>query len=167
MKPVQIDLTTISEVDWARLAAYIDGEGCISIKGVKGAQDWSRRVLYVDLTISNTDVRLVEWLLKFGGSVHMGKQRNPEKWAVPYSWNAASRHAALLLTQCLPYFIIKRDQAEIALAFQRTILTDRRYGRAGRPPELLVAQHQLREQLATLKGTSSRIKRTMGSDSIQ
>lgn len=162
MRPQDLaHLTNISQVDWARLAAYIDGEGCIRIAGVKGATPYSRRVLYIEVTVTNTDLRLTAWLkATFGGSVYISKQhKNNPKYSPAAAWVTGSRHAALLLEYCLPYFIIKREQADVALAFQRTIITDRRYGRTGRPIELIDAQHRLREQLQTLKGTSSRAKR--------
>ncbi len=166
----QPDLTQISQIDWARLAAYIDGEGCIRIAGVKGSTPYSRRVLYVEVTISNTDARLTEWLkVKFGGSVWVDRSRlkkNPH-WSPGTAWVVSSRHASEILSNCLPYFIIKREQADVALAFQATILTDRRYGCKGRPQELLDRQHEMREQLQTLKGTSSRAKRPASVSTIQ
>lgn len=151
----QPDLTQVATLDWARLAAYIDGEGCIRITTVKGAHDWSRRVMYIELHISNTDIRLSEWLVRiFGGAVHVRRQKT-SRWATCYCWSVVSRRAADIIAGCLPYFIIKRDQADVALAFQKTIITDRRYGRKGRPTELLDQQTLLAGELRALKGTSS------------
>jgi hypothetical protein len=158
----QPDLSLVSQIDWARLAAYIDGEGCIRIAGNKGSTPYSRRVLYLEITITNTDVRLGEWLIqRFGGSVYINKRngQNP-KWSPAVAWVVGARHASKIIEYCLPYFIIKREQADVALAFQATIITDRRYGCKGRPQELLDRQQAMREQLQTLKGTSSRARRT-------
>lgn len=157
------DLAAVAQVNWARLAAYIDGEGCIRIAGVKGATPYSRRVLYVEVTITNTDVRLGAWLqATFGGSVYVSKAnaKNP-KWSPAVAWVVGSRHAATLLEYCLPYFLIKREQANVALSFQSTIVADRRYGCKGRPVELIDQQMKLRDQLQTLKGTSSRARRSL------
>lgn len=164
------ELSQISAVDWARLAAYIDGEGCIRIAGVKGATPRSRRVLYVEVTVSNTDARLTAWLKNtFGGSVHVNNRRlgNEHKWAPATAWVVGSKHASILLENALPFFIIKREQADVALAFQQTIITNRRYGRSGRPMEIIDRQHDLREQLQTLKGTSSRARKTALGTTIQ
>ena len=64
----QPDLSQISQIDWARLAAYIDGEGCISIKSVAGYNAAARRVFYIDLAVTNTDVRLLSWLRSIFGA---------------------------------------------------------------------------------------------------
>ena len=163
----QPDLSGVSTIDWARLAAFIDGEGCIRIAGVKGSKSYSRRVLYVEITISNTDLRLLQWLKNtFGGSVSM-RPRAVEKWSPAGAWVVGSRHAANILEGCLPFFIIKREQADVALAFQATILVDRRYGCKGRPTELIDQQMQMKEQLQDLKGTSSRRRRTTSTTSVQ
>ena len=165
----QPDLSNVSEIDWARLAAYIDGEGCIRIAGVRGATPYSRRVLYVEVTVTNTDIRLADWLRRtFGGSTHINNKRaNQAKWSPATAWVVGSQHASKILERCLPYFIIKREQADVALAFQRTIITDRRYGCKGRPIELIDQQHLLKEQLQTLKGTSSRARRPASGSTIQ
>lgn len=158
MKPKDLTfLDAVPQIEWARLAAYIDGEGCISIARVKGYAKSSRPVLYLSITVANTDPRLIQWLTtRFGGATHVAKRPHGKPWSPAYTWNAASRHGAELLRRALPFFIIKREQAEIALAFQDTIVADRRYGRTGRPAELLAEQDQMREQLFALKGTSSR-----------
>lgn len=165
----QPDLSQVSQIDWARLAAYIDGEGCIRIAGVKGSTPYSRRVLYVEVSIANTDLRLTDWLKKtFGGSVYVNNRRlDKPNWAQSSAWVVGSRWAAALLEGSLPYFVIKREQAEVALAFQATIVTDRRYGCKGRPQELLDHQHALSAQLQSLKGTSSRAKRSDQGPTIQ
>lgn len=152
----QPDLSQISQIDWARLAAYIDGEGCISIKAVKGYNAAARRVFYIDVTVANTDFRLTAWLQRtFGGSSRASKPGSRPKGHAPVAqWNVASRHAANLIQYCLPYFIIKREQADVALAFQETILPGKPYGCKGRPQELIDRQDAFKRQLIALKGTS-------------
>ena len=145
-------LDSVSEIDWARLAAYIDGEGCLVISGQNGASKSSRRVYYAELRIANTDFRLLGWLkAKFGGAFHVYR-KNTQGRLPCGSWAVASRHAAVIVTRCLPYFIVKKEQAEVILAFQATILPDRRYGRSGRPKELIAHQDTLVNQLSDLKG---------------
>ena len=157
MKPKDLTfLDGVSEIDWARLAMCLDGEGCICIKSVHGNRSWSRRVLYVDVIVVSVDPRMTQWLQQtFGGSVNARKRQHARQ-APCTTWNVASRHAAALLRRCLPYFICKRDQAEIALAFQDTILTKCPYGCKGRPPELIAQQYQLRESLAALHGNQGK-----------
>lgn len=123
--------------------------------------------MYLNLAISNTDVRLARWLKEvFGGAIYAGK-RLKTQWAPCYHWYVTSRRAADVITGCAPFFIIKREQADVALAFQSTIAADRRYGRKGRPAELLERQAALSAQLSALKGTSSRVPRGRNSQTIQ
>lgn len=162
----QPDLSNVSELDWARLAAYIDGEGCISIKSVHGYHAAkSRRVFYLDVTVANTDPRLGQWLKTiFGGSVSVSKRGHlSPNWAPLITWTVASAHAAAIVLRCLPFFVIKREQADVALSFQSTILPGRPYGMKGRPAELIARQQQHYEQLQSLKGTASRPRRTASS----
>jgi hypothetical protein len=143
--------TEPTEIDWARLAAFLDGEGHLRIHEhyTKHARkhNWGP-TLYVYVTIDNTDARLVNWLKStFGGCVNIvrtGKISDP--WKTCFKWTVASRYAAMLLERCLPYFIIKREQAEIALAFQRTI------GKQGKrvSAEIKAGRYALKTQLSAL-----------------
>lgn len=153
-----------SELDYARLAAYIDGEGCIGIYPAirKG---WPRAYWYVRVTVSNTDPRLSGWLQEtFGGKVqiqvnrahaiHKG-QKSP--WSDSYHWVISCGDAVRTLEKCLPFFIIKREQAEVAVQLQRL---KKRWGVKGAPTDVRFAEQRLRAQLKELKGTSSHHNRT-------
>lgn len=143
-----------TQIDWARMAAYIDGEGCIAIK-LHRSKSYKRVGLYLQLTITNTDFRLAEGTkASFGGCVHfIGRKK--DQWSPCAKWDVASAHARWILEGCLPYFIIKREQADIALAFSRTL---GRRGVKGTPPEILEKQWDLRQQICSIKGTSSRLR---------
>jgi hypothetical protein len=152
MKPLNFDFSAVSEIDWARLAAYIDGEGCIRIAGVKGKQEWSRRVLYLEVTVANTFAGLSEWLkVTFGGSIWTGN-KNHAKWKPVFMWVVGSRHAALVLERCYPYMIVKREQALVGMAFQATIRTVRKGQPRQRDQEDLQQQYVFRDQLSQLNG---------------
>jgi len=71
----------------------------------------------MQITIGNTDFRLSTWLMRtFGGGVGQCKStvRKKKYWY----WHLSGQLAADALKGCLPYFIMKRDQAEIAIEFQ-------------------------------------------------
>lgn len=104
-----------SSVEWAKLAAYIDGEGYICLR----AEHAGGRSHTLILRIGNTDPRLTTWLREtFGGTVN---RRIAHKKATRmfYQWRINGRKAATLLQNCLPHFIMKRDQAEVAIAFSK------------------------------------------------
>lgn len=109
----------VSELDWARLAAFIDGEGSIMILERKRAAGSHP---YLRVNMCNTDPRLIVWLKNtFGGSVTKDKRSGNVKHRVAYRWHISSNQAAWILESCYPYLILKREQADKALAFQSTL----------------------------------------------
>jgi hypothetical protein len=145
-----------STVDWARMAAYIDGEGSILIntrKSTAHATDASG--FYLRVTVTNTDVRLMAWLMEtFGGSFH---DNNPEKyyegknWKKAYWWGASSQKGAWILFNCLPYFIIKRDQAELGIQLQESLNEIGRMRHKCLPTEVVEYRRQIKKKLLVFK----------------
>ncbi len=142
-----------SEVDWARLAAFIDGEGCVRISHLK-RKDKNKYTMWMEVVICNTDPRLIQWLVNtFGiGRVASMSHQNV-KWATSFRWHTSCRQAEWVLENCLPFFVIKREQAEIALAFQATL---QRVGVKGHSDEVWNKRWALKSSLSSVKGTSSR-----------
>ena len=110
-------------IDWARLAAYIDGEGYIRV--ATGKTHSGR----LEVNVSNTDYRLLEWLKStFGGNVYVGSRKGPAQKKLLWRWVVDRSNAERILAGCLPYFIVKREQAECGLSFQRIISTQNANG---------------------------------------
>jgi hypothetical protein len=103
-----------TQSDWARLAAFIDGEGCINIHtSYKGSAGSVHRVR---IQVANTDARLPHWVIQTFGVGHVYVNRGTGPRPV-YFWEVAGRTAQAILRACLSHFVIKREQAEIALRF--------------------------------------------------
>lgn len=96
--------------DLAYIAGIIDGEGCITKSVAK--QHWC-------VSVYQSDKRLIDWLLKFGG---YSGTRDANKAALYargirtnsdlYYWNLANaRDVRRLLRALLPYLLLKRDRA--------------------------------------------------------
>jgi len=159
-----------SPINWARMAAYIDGEGSILInprgKGktrptVFGPTEPS--TFYLKVTVSNTDVRLVEWIKqRFGGS---WKDANTSKYyegrnaKTMYHWSASSARAAWILYNCFEYFVIKREQAEIGIALQASMTKFiRGTGQSKSLPDHIIAERrELKRRLLLLKARGKEI----------
>lgn len=124
----QPDLSKVSKIDWARLAAYVDGEGCIDISVGGGNGRGYRKPQHLRTFVCNTDPRLIMWCQRtFGGTVR-GKPREDRKRHRPcWQWTVSANAAKDILERCLPYFIIKREQAELGLAFQATKVYGQRH----------------------------------------
>ena len=142
-------LANPTEIDWARLAAYIDGEGAILINRFAGQSPSERKRMWLRVIVCNTDPRMPQWCLKtFGvGSVVLSDRRRKEQHRQSFRWQISCETAELILRGCFPYFIIKREEAEIAFAFQETLLGP------GRPVprETRELREQLRAQLHARK----------------
>lgn len=143
--------TPISELDWMRMAAFIDGEGCI-----RAYADISNRRKYqlsphysLILTIGNTDPRMAEWCyFKFGGQMYKRKTRSP-KHRPAYVWHANAKRAEAILRGCLPYFLLKQEQASLAIELRDTI--DYAAKRTALTPEMIEKRNLLVKQIAELK----------------
>jgi hypothetical protein len=138
-------MATLTEIDWAKLAAFIDGEGTIVI--IKARKHYTQLVI----RIANTDPRLPMWCFRnFGGKIYAysgkGKQRRY------FTWATQSQKAENILRMCLPHFLLKREQALVALEYRDTFRH-----RKGRTPEqeLTVDRQAIRraykEELSRLK----------------
>lgn len=101
---------TKDEAELAYLAGIIDGEGCIGVA--------KRR--YVRLRVSNTNFDLIQWLYqKFGGSIWNVKVKGNRR--AQKCWTLKAKKATDLLECVLPYLIIKEEQAQLALHWQKGI----------------------------------------------
>jgi len=98
--------------DLAYLAGIIDGEGCISLsKSHKNDRYYYR----LQLTITNTSAELKQWLEdKFGGRIRTSYARSNNRSDILH-WTVSGNQCQWLLRQVLPYLIIKKPQAELAL----------------------------------------------------
>lgn len=100
-----------SESEWAWLGGVIDGEGHISMLKRRNGQ-MARRV-----AITNCNLPLlVAIAAAFGGKIHTHTPPKP-KHRQQFQWYTYGDHARMVLHGALPYLIVKREEAEIFLAF--------------------------------------------------
>lgn len=110
----------MKERNWSYLAGIVDGEGSI---GISCSQREDRGCSYKQyelfISIRNTDVRLMKWLIEHFGGVYYA---NPvEKgWKPSWHWRPKGhKNKELLLLGLLPYLVLKRDQALLGLEYLR------------------------------------------------
>ena len=109
----------MKKTDLAYIAGLIDGEGCISIVKKKdlihGSSNYDLRV-----SVNMTSEYLIQYLhFAFGGFWRERKkieERHKQQWM----WAVSGPKASEFLLTILPYLIIKKPQAELALRFQST-----------------------------------------------
>jgi len=123
-------------------------------------QKWkNRRGFYLRVTVANTDVRLMVWLKeRFGGTfkdANTAKYYEGKNWKRAYHWGASSTRAAWLLYNCLPYFVIKGEQAEIGIQLQDSLSLGTP-GLLGHSEKVWNERAALKQRLLTLKSKGIR-----------
>lgn len=100
------------------LAGLVDGEGCIRLHP---SNKGKYRKYYPRLQVTNTYKPILDMLVdQFGGAVHSGKFPVKENWKIKHDWRLTGDKARELLSQLLPYLIIKQGKAkEVLLGDQK------------------------------------------------
>lgn len=150
-----------TQIDWARLAAFIDGEGCIGSYGTGKNRAGGYRTQNVRVIICNCDARLMTWLKeKFGGCVSQSKPTSGKTgviWSAQFRWYLTGKSAASVLVGCLPYFVMKRDQAELGIAIQKLTRSPGGMGPGSKLSDSIVEErNRISNELSGLKGLASR-----------
>lgn len=97
------------------LAGIVDGEGCITLHSGK------RKQVFVGVT--NTDVKLMNWLKTIGGVVRPKKRYKLTRKPC-FNWIVCGRaDVEALLRAIVPYMLIKKDKARLAI---RTLVSYRK-----------------------------------------
>jgi len=143
----------VTDSDWIRMAAFLDGEGCIRIEKVEPTNRKNALSPFHNLILvmGNTDPRLPLWCKKkFGGNLyHRESSKRNSRHRDAYVWHAGSNRAECILRGCLPYFLLKREQAEVALAFFSIANTQLKGEQV--PESIVVQRETYRKQLSELK----------------
>ena len=106
---------------WPYLAGILDGEGCICLYGAERSD--CKYHCSLQVVIYNTSTTLMKWLVKnVGGRYYTrtanGYGKKPGK--IQYVWHpSGKKNRENFLLGVLPYLIIKREQAKVALEFIR------------------------------------------------
>lgn len=116
---------------WSALAMCIDCEGTISICIHNRPRGKEIRSVAADITVVNTDERLMKWLVSnFGGRYYTRPRRDP-KHKIAMFWRLTGRaNKERVLLGILPHLLMKRRQAELVLEYIRlgnAIVPEERY----------------------------------------
>jgi len=99
-------------------AGIIDGEGSIMIIKSKNPTCKRGYSYQLKVVVANTNEWLCQWLkMQYGGTIQYKKSKKLQKKDI-YEWRIVSTQARQFLEYIIPYLIIKKAQAEIAIRFQ-------------------------------------------------
>jgi hypothetical protein len=142
------------KVDWSYLAGLFDGEGTFSIYHHKGQSSsgspYDSTALRIEVT--NTKIELMEWLVQHFGGQYYSHRRSNSKHCIAYGWRPKGRsNGERLLLGLLPYLVIKKEQAKVALEYIRLPHNN------GFEPELAKKRQEMLTKMQSLnkRGSSS------------
>jgi len=108
--------TEWSVEELAYFAGVLDGEGSFSIGGSSRSH-----IHATQINVGNTDLRLLHWIVeRFGGNVHVERRHNPAHAKI-WRWYSHVGNLDQMIRAVLPYLVIKREQAELVLAYRKTL----------------------------------------------
>jgi hypothetical protein len=111
-----------SDVDLAWSAGFLDGEGCFTLSINTGKQDWNRRPIMNACQIRILPIAKLESL--FGGVV-----RNPRSDRTStgdhFQWQLSTKSMVVVIPWLLPYLTVKKEEAELVLAYAKTVKRSR------------------------------------------
>jgi hypothetical protein len=141
-----VDYEAVSQINWARLAAYIDGEGCIRIHQNSPHRKTGEKYHGVMIIVAQRGPELTDWLVEnFGGFSYLSKAY-PTRTAMHY-WRSSTSQSYEILKRCRPYMIVKGEQADVAIEYRETTQSTTRK----LPTELKLRREALRLKLYVLK----------------
>lgn len=100
--------------EWAYLAGFFDGDGCITSGVINRARGYPSYV--VVLSISQKKREPLDWVKeRFGGRIYDFKHHG-----IGYVWKLTSRQeVSHVLLGMIPYLVLKRRQAAVAINMTR------------------------------------------------
>lgn len=129
----------MKEVDIAYIAGLTDGEGCLSLHA---RFKYGSNVYQLQISISNQHIETLQWVQSlFGGNISK-KQNGVVQWR-PYSVTDQVR----FLKTVRPYLRIKARQADLLLAYRKTVGNGRKCS-----PELLKQRNAIVQEVYSLNG---------------
>lgn len=140
-------------LDIRYVAGLFDGEGCVRInRWFKPGSVHVRYNVFAFIGMTHKPV-IDELMAQFGGSVHCNHHsRKSPRHRDQFVWIVASQKAASFLRTVLPYLIVKRDEAMLALELQDSINRwNHRLRLAPERSEVLALRDDLFRRVSALK----------------
>ena len=119
-----------SEIELAWAAGFFDGEGCVSVVKRHTGSSAKRSYLYYQLNLNAPQINkdpLLKLKSLFGGQVRCTRSYGNRRPSFVWTLHAALAEKAL--RALLPYLIVKKAEAELALQYRATIKPAGNYGR--------------------------------------
>lgn len=105
-----------SPIDLAYMAGFFDGEGSVvAWKAFKG----NHKSPSITVKVGNTDIRPVQMFVKYFGPFSIQKAVLAPSGKTMFFFNIGESRSRVILERLMPYLVIKKRQAKIALEFYK------------------------------------------------
>lgn len=121
------------------LAGIVDGEGSIILERRTSLRPQEKSTVYVPrITVTNTDNRLMDWLIdNFRGNVTKIRCLPPCKDV--YNWNIAHKRAIMLARLLMPFLKLKSVQAYCISCFE----LEAQWSKGGKPEDTKMPDYEI------------------------
>ena len=104
----------MKDIDLAYMAGFFDGEGCISVRRKRVPQGQKHRHYMLTISVGQISCIPLQPFLEHGGKLF----QNEYKGTLMYYWRLSGYDATDFLKLILPYLLLKKELAELAIEFQ-------------------------------------------------
>lgn len=109
----------MDELSLQYMAGFVDGEGCVCIhenRAYSARTSCRAPRVVLQLNVANCHLRVLQQMQKqFGGNIRTHLDKYNPNARTSYRWCLSEQAAAGLLEQLLPYLVVKREVAELAI----------------------------------------------------
>ena len=138
-------LSTLEDI--AYVAGILDGEGCLSLcpNGHQQPDKFCEQI-----RVSNTDKKLIDWLLKTFGGKHLKRSNSLKGKEKPvYNWALYGEKATSFLLIVAPYLKLKKERADI-LIIHRNLKSPYRFKHNLLPQGVIREIRRLKQEITIL-----------------
>lgn len=133
----------LSVADLAYFAGLFDGEGSV-ILCKQPRPTPKRQTYFLSASLANTHLPTLQWVRELWGiGTIRPMKRYKESWKPRWQWVATSNQALYVLRLILPFLKIKKQEAEIGIAFQEFKLKTVQTWGWNRPTPLVKEEERL------------------------
>ena len=150
----------LTEIEKAYIAGFFDGEGSISINKFRANNPNYKCPHYIlTVTLTNTNLEIIEEIHeKLGASKQMRKREwGKSHWKTCYAWMASANKALIVLKLIRPYLKVKAKQADLAISFQESKMSNRKWVSSDKgktlSPETLADREAIYKTMKNLNGS--------------
>src|SRR4029077_760517 len=98
-----------------------DGEGCFCLHSHTATSRFRAHIYACAVHVGNTDPRMLQWIAtRFGGSIKLEPRPQSNRKPI-WRWFAHTNDMDIWLPLILPVLVIKRDRAELLIAYRATL----------------------------------------------